>query len=306
MKIKAILLNIYYTGIENNLSGVNNIIKEGIFMKAIIIAAGPSSRLIPLTENIPKTLLEVEGKPILQRTLETLHSCGITDIVIVRGYQKEKINFPNISYYDNLNYSENNILASLFYAEEAMEEGFIFSYSDIIYTKEIVQKLLDSPYDISLVIDTVWAKRYEGRTQHPTDEAELACVVNGMVTRLSKFFNPEVAYGEFIGLAKFSKKGAEILRRNYHRAKESKWCKYEGRFHDAISIDKAYLTDMIQELILREYPVHSIDIQGGWVEVDTVQDLEYAKQLFMRGILESSRGTMAQMLRTHSAKERHE
>ena len=254
-------------------------------MKAIIIAAGPSSRSRSLTENIPKALLEIEGKTILQRMLETLYSCGITDIVIVRGYQKEKINFPNITYYENPNYSENNILASLFYAEETMEEGFIFSYCDIIYTKKIVQKLLDSPYDISLIIDIAWAKRYEGRTQHPTDEAELACVVNGKVTRLSKFFNPEAAYGEFIGLAKFSEKGAEILRRNYHRAKKNKWCKYEGRFHDAISIDKAYLTDMIQELILRGYPVHSIDIQKGWVEIDTEQDFEYAKQLIKRGIL---------------------
>ncbi|NVM52122.1 MAG: phosphocholine cytidylyltransferase family protein [Candidatus Helarchaeota archaeon] len=254
-------------------------------MKAIILAAGPSSRLLPITENTPKTLLEIEGKTILERTLETLHSCGIDEIVIVRGYQKEKINLPNIAYYHNPEYLENNILASLFYAEESMKGGFIFSYSDILYGKEIVQKLLDSPYDISLVIDTAWAKRYEGRTKHPTDEAELACVTNGNVTCLSKFYNPEAAYGEFIGLAKFSEKGAEILRRNYHRAKENNWCKYETRFHDAISIEKAYLTDMIAELILRGYAVHAVDIQQGWVEIDTDEDLEYASQLIKQGIL---------------------
>lgn len=254
-------------------------------MKAIVLAAGPSSRLKPLTENTPKTLLEIDGKTILQRILESLRSCGINDITIVRGYQKEKINLPNITYYDNLNYLENNILASLFYAEESMKEGFIFSYSDILYNKEVVKKLLDSPYDISLVIDTAWSKRYEGRTKHLTDEAELACVVKGKVTKLSKFFNPDVAYGEFIGLAKFSEKGAEILCRNYHRAKENKWCKYEGRFYDATSIEKAYLTDMIQELIFRGYPVHSVDIQNAWVEIDTDQDYEYAKQLIKKGIL---------------------
>ncbi|MFW9995696.1 MAG: NTP transferase domain-containing protein [Candidatus Odinarchaeota archaeon] len=254
-------------------------------MKAIILAAGPSSRLRPLTEKVSKSQLEIEGKTILQRTLETLRSCGINDIVIVRGYQKEKINFPGITYYDNNDYLKNNILASLFYAEEAMEDGFIVSYCDILYSMEIVQKLLDSPHDISLIIDTAWAGRYEGRTHHPTDEAELACVTDGKVTRLSKFFNPAAAYGEFIGLAKFSKKGAELLRRNYHRARENKWCRFEGRFHDATSMETAYLTDMIHELIYRGYPVHSVDIRNGWVEIDTAQDYEYAKQLVKKGIL---------------------
>lgn len=203
----------------------------------------------------------------------------------MRGYQKEKLNFPGITYYDNTNYKTNNILSSLFYAEKAMEEGFIVSYCDILYSKDVVQKLLDSPHDISLIIDTEWADRYVGRTHHPTDEAELACVENGKVTRLSKFFNPDSAYGEFIGLAKFTKKGAEIFRRNYHRAMNNKWCKFENRFHDAKSIDAAYLTDMIQELIDRGYPVHSIDIQNHWVEIDTAQDYEYAKNLVKTGKL---------------------
>ncbi|MFX1517203.1 MAG: NTP transferase domain-containing protein [Promethearchaeota archaeon] len=254
-------------------------------MQAIILAAGPSSRLRPLTQNIPKTLLKIEGKSILQRTLESLQKCGINDIAIVRGYKRELLTIPDITYYDNDNYNNNNILLSLFYAEEAMTEGFIVSYCDILYSEEVVQKLLDSPHDISLIIDTAWAKRYEGRTEHPTDEAELACVENGLVTRLSKFYNPENAYGEFIGLAKFSKKGAEILCRNYHRAQQNKWCKFEGRFHDATQMDYAYLTDMIQELIYRGYPVHSVDIQNKWVEIDTMQDYEYAKQMIKQGIL---------------------
>lgn len=254
-------------------------------LQAIILAAGPSSRLRPLTKNTPKTLLEIEGKSILQRILKCLRNRGINEVAIVRGYQKEQFTFPNITYFDNDNYDNNNILRSLFYAEEVMTEGFIVSYCDILYSEEVVQKLINSPHDISLIIDTAWAKRYEGRTEHPTDEAELACVEDGLVTRLSKFFNPDSAYGEFIGLAKFSKKGAEILRRNYHRVRQNKWCKFEGRFHDATRVDYAYLTDMIQELIFRGYPVHSVDIQNKWVEIDTMQDYEYAKQMIKQGIL---------------------
>ena len=254
-------------------------------MKCIILAAGPSTRLRPLTEYLPKTLLEIDGTTILEYIIEALRGAGVDEIAIVRGYQKERIKIPDVTYYDNPDFWNNNILASLFYAEDFMDDGFVFSYSDILYGKAVVQKLLDSTHDISLVVDTEWMKRYEGRTDHPTDEAELACVSGRQVTRLSKFFNPEAAYGEFIGLAKFSEKGAEILRRNYHRARESKWCGYQGRFHDAVSMEKAYLTDMIQELILRGYPVHSVDIQGGWVEMDTEQDFEYAKSMMKQGLL---------------------
>jgi len=252
-------------------------------MKAIIIAAGPSTRLRPFTDYKPKCLLTIEGKTILDRTLEAIYSCGINDIVIIRGYQKETIDLPNIRYYDNDDYYNNNILESLFYAEKEMDDEFIFTYSDILYSKEIVQKLLDSPYDFSLVVDTAWRKRYKGRTKHPTDEAELVLVEDGKITHLSKFYNPDVAYGEFIGLGKISKKGAEIFTRNYNRAKYNKTCKFVGRFHDATTIEKAYLTDMFEELIVRGYSIFSVDIEEGWVELDTDQDFEYAKKLIKEG-----------------------
>jgi choline kinase len=257
--------------------------KEVRKLKVIIIAAGPSTRLRPLTEYKPKCLLEIEGKSILERTMDVFRQNGIDDFAIVRGYQKDKIDFPNIDYYDNDDYYNNNILESLFYAEEAMEDGFIFTYSDILYSNNVVKKLLDSPYDFSFIVDTDWRKRYEGRTKHPTDEAELAIVEDGKIIHLSKFYNPDGAHGEFIGLGKFSKKGAEILRRNYNRAKFNKTCKFEGRFHDATTIQKAYLTDMLEELIFRGYSMYSVDIKGEWVEMDTDEDYEYAQQLIKDG-----------------------
>lgn len=251
-------------------------------MKAIIVAAGPGNRLLPLTEDRPKCMLEVGGKTILQRMLIALRESGVTDIVIVKGYKKDVINYPHIKYYYNLNYLENNILASLFYAEKEMENGFIFSYSDISYHANIVQKLLQSKEDISLVVDTGWAQRYIGRTLHPTDEAELVVVEGNRIVKISKFMNPEVAHGEFIGLAKFTRKGAEILIRNYRRLRTNSLCGFKEfhRFHDAVSIDKAYLTDMLQELIDRGYPVHNVDINGGWFEIDTPQDLQMARKVW--------------------------
>lgn len=253
-------------------------------MKAIIVAAGPGSRLEPLTEEKPKCLLEVGEKTILQVTLDALKKSGVNDIVIVRGHKKDAIKYPDIRYYYNPNYLENNILVSLFYAESEMRDGFLFSYSDILYDETIVRKLLQSKQDISIVVDIDWAKTYENRTLHPTDEAELVRVKDGKVIEISKFMNPEVAHGEFIGLAKFSKKGAEIFVRNYKRCRDSPWCGFKElqRFHDANSFEKAYLTDMLQELIDRGYPIHTVYIKGGWMEIDTIQDLQKARRIWAR------------------------
>lgn len=252
-------------------------------MKAIIVAAGPGTRLMPLTTNKPKCLLEIDEKTILERTLEALRQNNIEDIVMVTGYMKDKINCPNIKYYHNPNYMKNNILASLFYAENEMKEGFIFSYSDIVYGPETVRKLLQSKEDISLIVDVDWMERYRNRTLHPVYEAELVVVENHKVMRISKFMNPDVAHGEFIGLAKFSEKGAEILISNYRRVRDNQWCGYaeHQRFHDAVSLEKAYLTDMLQELIDRGYPIYNVDIHGGWFEIDTLQDLETCRKRWL-------------------------
>jgi len=130
-------------------------------MKAIIVAAGSGTRLMSFTKDKPKCMLEVGGKTILQAILETLRENGINDIAVVKGYKKDMINYPNVRYYYNPNYTESNILTSLFCAEREMKDGFIFSYSDILINASIVQKLLQSRGDITLVVDTNWAPKYK-------------------------------------------------------------------------------------------------------------------------------------------------
>lgn len=248
-------------------------------MKAIIVAAGPGSRLNPLTNERPKCLLEVGGKTILQRALEALRANGIERIAIVRGYCSQLINYPNITYYENPNYRANNILRSLFYAEREMDDDFIFSYSDIIFGSEIVAKLIECEAEITVTVDTNWLQHYDGRDLHPISEAELVKLENGQVVKIGKeVVRPDEAHGEFIGLAKFTRSGAEAMKTAYHRiAKE----RSSTPFQHAASLDKAYMTDMIQELIDNGKLVQSIDIEGGWREIDTPQDLERAQRQFI-------------------------
>lgn len=246
--------------------------------KAIIVAAGMGQRLHPLTNHSPKCLLEINGATILERSVSALRSCGVSDIVVVRGYEGNMIDLPALRYYENVDFENNNILESLFCARAEMEGKFLFSYSDILFSVGVVKRVLNNPADFAIVVDTNWREHYVGRTQHPITEAELVAVSNGLVAKIGKdVVVPCEAYGEFIGLAKFSKKGAEILKDVYSCVSVEFDKK---RFHQAATIHKAYLTDMIQELIDRGYGVSSVDIAGEWQEIDTPQDLERAQILW--------------------------
>ncbi len=255
-------------GLNLNLSGREET------RKAIIVAAGQPAHLLPLTDDKPGCLLNIGDKPILERELDALRGCGISEIVVVRGYRGDKIGYPGIQYYDNLDYESSGILKSLFSADMAIHGEFVFSYSDIIYKRNVLQRLLSANTDIALVVDRDWMKRYDGRGMHPVEEAELTLVEGDRITAIGKnIIDIKEAHGEFIGLAKFSPRGAEILKSSYEQAV----IKYgKRRFHNAPSVEKACFGDMIQELINKGHVVHSVDIQGGWDEIDTIEDLERA------------------------------
>jgi choline kinase len=241
-------------------------------VKAIIVAAGESDLLLPLTKDKPDCLLEIGNKTILSRELENLRACGIYDIVVVRGYHGGKIKYPAIRYYDNKDYHNTGIVKSLFHAKGEMDNGFIFCYSDILYTKELLEPLLQNQADISLVVDTNWENHYYQRHQHPVSQAELVRVEGDRITQIGRnVIPPSEAHGEFIGLAKFRKDGAESLKAIHEWATQN----YKDKvFHTSPSVDQAYFTDIIQELIDQGYPVCHIDINGGWAEIDTVEDFD--------------------------------
>ena len=191
-------------------------------MRAIIVAAGMGRRLAPFTDDRPKCLVEVNGRSILERQLDAYRAAGVDDVVIVRGYKKESIDIPGARYFDNDAFRENNILCSLFYAEPAMDDAFLFSYSDIVFRPEVVRTAIDTPGDYSLVIDRLWQEAYVGRKNHPVDEGEVAKVEDGRVTLVGKKTMPAAeATGEFIGLAHFSREAARRCASVSTRARRS-------------------------------------------------------------------------------------
>jgi|TARA_B100001063_G_C16693084_1_gene518194 L-glutamine-phosphate cytidylyltransferase len=247
--------------------------------KSLIVAAGLGSRLKKHTENLPKCMLDFNGKTLLQRQVQAYNECDVTDITVIRGYKKEKINYKNLNYITNDDYEKNNILNSIFYAEKIINGNIIISYSDILFDSNVVKRLMDSDHDISVVVDIDWRGYYVGRKDHPLSEAENVIFdSNNKVLKIGKIgTQKEEVHGEFIGMIKLTNRGAEIFKENFHRVKKLYWNK---PFQRAAIFQKAYLTDMIQELVDIGIKVHCVIIERGWKEIDTVEDYQKALKEF--------------------------
>ena len=247
----------------------------------LIVAAGLGSRLKGHTENLPKCMLDFGGKTLLERQLSVYRNCGIDNISLVRGYKKNKINYKNIKYLDNKDYEKNNILNSIFYGEKVINGNIIIAYSDILFESSVVQRLLDSDHDISVVVDIDWRGYYVGRKDHPIEEAENVIFnSNNEVVKIGKIATEkQEVHGEFIGMMKLSHRGAEIFKQNFHRVKKLFWNK---PFQRSKTFQTAYLTDMIQELVDIGTKVHCVIIERGWKEIDTVEDYEKALKEFQQ------------------------
>ena len=245
----------------------------------MIIAAGRGSRLQNETDELPKTLVEVMGKPMLEWVLEAFESAGLPrkDVVFICGYRAEviKARYPEFTYVTNHDWQNNNILLSLLMARDYLRGGFVSTYGDIVYEGAVVQKLVASPADIALGCDTAWRRRYVGRTQHPETDAEKLCADGKRVTKLSRTLESERADGEFIGVMKLTPNGAANLLQSFDRAERE----YAGgQFREGRSFQKAYLIDLLAEMLEQGAVMEREDTAGGYMEIDTLQDLSMAEK----------------------------
>lgn len=246
-------------------------------MQVIVIAAGRGRRLMPTTADAPKCFAEVAGRRLIDWTVDAFHSNGLDRVCFIGGYRIEKVEqaYPHFTFRHNPDWENNNILASLFYATDCMDEGFICCYSDILFTADVAGRLANAAGEMVLGVDTAWLERYEHRSEHPPDDAEKVTVLNGHVTRVDRKISEADAYGEYIGVAKFSADGAAKLREYYRQRREE----FDGRpWRDAKSFEKAYKILLFQDMIEQGERFAHVDTPGGYIEVDTQQDFEYARQ----------------------------
>jgi len=257
-------------------------------MRPIVIGAGRGSRLGPETDEIPKALVRVMGRPMLEWILDALGKAGFArhDVVYIGGYRADVVRsrYPEFTYVTNVDWERNNILASLLCAREHLGAGFVSTYADIVYGGSIVRRILASRHPKVLACDTDWRRRYIDRSQHPEGDAEKMRAEGERVVELSRRIPAAEATGEFIGLAKMNGEGARELVAAFDDARAG----WAGRtWREGRTFERAYLIDLFQDMIEKGSPFARVDTRGGYMEIDTLEDLAAAERWWRESPAES-------------------
>ena len=248
-------------------------------MKAIILSAGYGSRLGNFTKELPKSLVDINGKSIIKRQIETFQNNGIKDIIVIVGPNKDKFQLNDIEYVVDKNFHEHEQLSSLMAASKYFQNDIIISFGDVIVDDKIMNQVVESTNEFGIAVDLNWEKNYVNRDQHPKSEAENVLINGNEILELRKNISEckeNEKIGECLGLMKLSRKGSKIFLDKYSELEIS----HRGKFHNASSLEKALISDMIQELIDSEINVEPIYVSGKWCEIDTIQDLKKAEEIF--------------------------
>ena len=251
-----------------------------LFVKAIIVAAGIGSRLGELTKEFPKSLIDINGKSILERQISLFKKFGIDNIVIIRGPHREKFSFDDVKYVNDDDYENHNLLGSLMVAEDELNEDVIISYGDIVFDEIILEQILAFSGNAGLAIDYNWEKNYSEKSKELLGKVSVVTIENNSISNIGYYENidknPGSILGEFIGIMKLSPQSANYFVTKYNELMRN----HDGKFHDSPSINFAIITDMINELLQHGIKFTPIKISGKWYEIDTPEDLEAAKKLF--------------------------
>jgi L-glutamine-phosphate cytidylyltransferase len=244
------------------------------------LAAGEGKRLRPLTDDTPKCMVKLLGKSLLERQIATYHSCGVDDITVVTGYKNNKINFDGINVVQNVKFDTTNMVETLFCARQNISHSTIISYGDIIFQKNILEELVKSTHDISVVIDLDWKKYWELRFDNPLDDAESLIIdSNGFITDIGqKTQDLSNIQAQYIGLMKFQNNGIKNLLNFYDKTKNNST--KVNPLNPNIPFEKSYLTDLLQGLIKSGYKIKAIPIRNGWLELDSMNDYNIYEEKF--------------------------
>ena len=241
-------------------------------MKLLILAAGSGTRLGNLTEFVPKSLVKINNKTILERQMNIFQKFQKNNVMVIAGPNKDKFSKFNVELFEDLEYDKHKQLGSLISINKYFNEDVIVIFSDIIFDEKIFQDIIDVKCDIGIALDKNWKKNYSNRTEHPISQADLVKIKNNRIVQIKKDLKDDDT-SEFIGILKFSSTGWKILIDTCRELQKN-----NEQFHSAQSFQKAFITDIIQEFVESNHNVEPIFVEGSWLEIDTLQDLNIARE----------------------------
>ena len=238
-------------------------------MRAIILAAGRGSRMKTLTEKIPKCLVHLREKPLIEWQLAAIREAGITEIAVVTGYKRELLSPYKLVEFHNERWFETNMLASLMCAEKWLNFGpCIISYSDIFYDKSAVLSLINSSAKIALTFDPNWLSIWSKRFEDPLSDAETFLIdpSNQIIEIGNKPKTVEEVQGQYMGLLRITPEGwSQICSALTNSPK---------RIRDEMS-----MTAALQKVIrTTKFSITGIPYENEWGEIDNPNDLDNFNQ----------------------------
>ena len=242
---------------------------NNIEISGIVLAASQGIKLGHLTKEIPKCMVDVRGKPLLQHLVNTLSGCGIQSVSVVCGFKSETVNIKNIKKIENSQYRETGEVASLYAALDNLIGPCILTYGDILFRPYILETLLKTEGDIVCAIDTMWKDTKYRDANRKVDLVECsvpftATYLQDDTAQIKAFKDNDVnknADGEFIGLIKLSENGAEKIKNILDEIKSED------------IYDKADMPYLLQKLICKGESIEAHYFTGHWLDLDDAFDL---------------------------------
>lgn len=247
-------------------------------MKAIILAAGQGTRLKKYTKDLPKGMLDFMGETVIKRQIDIYKSAGFSSIIIIKGFEGDKINYTGVKYYTNEEYATTNMVESLVRAKEEFNDDIIISYSDILFDRKLLLEIMNNLNDYVVAVDDNWKEYWQyryGKVDFDLESLEIDDE-NYIVSIGKENAKIEEIDSRYIGLLKFSSRGIkrilDIFNHDYEEYLNKPW-KQSGK-----NIRNAYMTDLLQAVSEAGEKIKVHRFNNGWIEFDTNEDYEKACQ----------------------------
>jgi phosphoenolpyruvate phosphomutase len=240
--------------------------------KAIVLAASRGSALGDLTADRPKCMLDIRGKPLLGRLVDTLKGGGIRDITVIRGYRKEIVNLPTVKTIDNDQFETTGEVSTLACAADKIKGETLLAYGDVLFREHIIDQITEIDGDIVLAVDALWSERDPDPASRTRDLVSSSSPFNTgylddevvSVRKIGDDLKANEIDGEWIGVAYLSADGAATVRDELNNMSA------DG------SLEKENLTDLFTRLLARNVPIQILYIAGQWLDIDNPGDLKDA------------------------------
>ncbi len=249
---------------------------------AVVLAASRGEGLEGITEDRPKVMVSVAGRPLLQRMVYEFRKQSIDEVTVVAGYKPESIDVQGIRMVQNTDHARSGELASLECAREALGTDCVITYGDLLFRSYILRDLLAAPGEIVAVVDSAPLSESPNQFRDlaycsvPDDRSLFGQEVD--LLKVTEHYEPELGSpsGRWIGMVRIRRQGRRWLLEAMEQLR--------GRADFA----QLGMPHLLNHIVAAGRPIKVLYIHGHWLDVNNPEDLRRAGD-FAHGRTETGR-----------------